>query len=86
MVYTTEKQEKEALKLYMQLLHSDYRTAVETFVRDWKLSGITKSLDFHERFSRKEKYSIINIHNIRLCIDSLHSSYFLFSCILPLLL
>ena len=55
MVYTTEKQEKEALKLYMQLLHSDYRTAVETFVRDWKLSGITKSLDFSRKVLKERK-------------------------------
>ena len=39
-------QEKEALKFYKRRLGSDYRTAIETFVSDWHLSGIQKSLEF----------------------------------------
>lgn len=54
MAYTTEKQEKEALKLYKKLLSSDYKTAIETFVRDWHKSGIKKSLEF-SRMVLKEK-------------------------------
>lgn len=46
MAYTTEKVEKEALKLYKKLLKADMETAIEAYVRDWNASGIVKSLDF----------------------------------------
>lgn len=46
MAYTTEKVEKEALKLYKKLLSADMETAIEAYVRDWNASGIVKSLDF----------------------------------------
>lgn len=54
MTYTTEKAEKTALKLYRKLLHCDHQLAIEAFVRDWKLSGVKKSLDF-ARLVLKEK-------------------------------
>ena len=46
MCYTTEKAEKEALKLYKRQLRCNHQQAIEAFVRDWNLSGISKSLDF----------------------------------------
>lgn len=61
MAYTTEKQEKEALKLYKKLLHSNYQVAIETFVRDWKLSGIKKSLEFAQLVLKEQK--VFNFKN-----------------------
>ena len=55
MAYTTEKQEKEALKFYKRHLGSDYRTAIETFVSDWHLSGIQKSLEFSQKVLKERK-------------------------------
>ena len=46
MSYTTEKQEKEALKKYKEVMKCNHQQAVEAFVRDWRNSGITKSLEF----------------------------------------
>lgn len=49
MTYTTEKVEKEALKLYKRLLKCDHATAIKTFVRDWNNSGIKKSIEFAKK-------------------------------------
>lgn len=49
MAYTTEKAEKEALKLYKKLMDTDYQHAIEAFVRDWHDSGIKKSLEFSQK-------------------------------------
>ena len=46
MSYTTEKAEKEALKLYRRELNCNHQQAIEAFVRDWESSGIQKSLEF----------------------------------------
>ena len=46
MSYTTEKAEKEALKLYRRELNCNHQQAIEAFVRDWERSGIQKSLEF----------------------------------------
>lgn len=46
MSYTTEKVEKEALKLYRRVLKCNHQQAIEAFIRDWDKSGIKKSLDF----------------------------------------
>jgi len=53
MSYTTEKIEKEALKLYRRELGCSYRDAVEAFVRDFRLSGAKKTLEFAQRISRE---------------------------------
>lgn len=55
MTYTTEKAEKMALKLYKRLLKSDHQVAIEYFVRDWKLSGYKKSLDFARLVLKEQK-------------------------------
>ena len=44
--YTTEKKEKEALKLYHKLLGGSYYDTLKKFISDWERSGIVKSLDF----------------------------------------
>ena len=49
MAYTTEKAEKEALKLYKKLMDTDYQHAIEAFVRDWHNSGIKKCLEFSQK-------------------------------------
>lgn len=53
MNYTTEKVEKEALKLYRKQLHGTQRQAIEAFVRDWKGSGIRASIDFAKKVMEK---------------------------------
>ena len=55
MSYTTEKAEKEALKLYKRELRCSHQKAIEAFVRDWERSGITKSLDFAQKVNKAGK-------------------------------
>lgn len=46
MTYTTERAEKDALKLYRSLLRCSFRDAVVAYVRDWNMSGISSPLAF----------------------------------------
>ena len=46
MTYTTERAEKEALKLYKRELKCNHQQAIEAYCRDWDRSGISKSLPF----------------------------------------
>ena len=46
MSYTTEKVEKEALKIYKRVLKCNHQKAIEAFVADFKASGKGKTLDF----------------------------------------
>jgi len=46
MTYTTEKVEKLALKLYKKERGYSHQQAIEAFVRDYKASGLEKTLDF----------------------------------------
>jgi len=55
MTYTTERAEKEALKLYKRELGCDHQTAIETYCRDWNLSGIGKSLAFAQEVNKAGK-------------------------------
>lgn len=59
MSYTTEKAEKEALKLYKKLLDTDYQHAIEAFCRDWHNSGIVKSLEFSQKVLKERR--VLNI-------------------------
>ena len=52
MTYTTERAEKEALKLYKQELRCDHQHAIEAYCRDWQLSGISKSLAFAQKVNQ----------------------------------
>ena len=49
MTYTTERSEKEALKIYKAELHCDHRTAIEAYCRDWDRSGIGAPLAFAQK-------------------------------------
>ena len=52
MTYTTERAEKEALKIYKKELQCDHQHAIEAYCRDWELSGITKSLPFAQKVNQ----------------------------------
>ena len=52
MTYTTERAEKEALKLYKKELQCDHQHAIEAYCRDWELSGISKSLPFAQKVNQ----------------------------------
>lgn len=49
MTYTTERAEKEALKLYKKELRCSHQEAIEAYCRDWDTSGISKSLPFAQK-------------------------------------
>ena len=49
MTYTTERAEKEALKLYKKELRCSHQEAIEAYCRDWDNSGIGKSLPFAQK-------------------------------------
>ncbi|MBR6863855.1 MAG: TraG family conjugative transposon ATPase [Bacteroidales bacterium] len=49
MTYTTERSEKEALKIYKSELRCDHRTAIEAYCRDWDRSGINAPLAFAQK-------------------------------------
>ena len=53
MTYTTERAEKEALKLYKSELKCNHQQAIEAYCRDWDRSGITKSLPFAQMVNGK---------------------------------
>lgn len=55
MTYTTERAEKEALKLYKLELRCSHQEAIEAYCRDWAKSGISKSLAFAQRVNREGK-------------------------------
>ena len=46
MTYTTERAEKEALKLYKRELKCNHQQAIEAYCRDWDRAGTSKSLPF----------------------------------------
>lgn len=60
MTYTTERAEKEALKLYKEELRCSHQKAIESYCRDWNLSGIDKSLAFAQKVN-----SVGHILNLR---------------------
>lgn len=53
MSYTTEKAEKEALKLYRRELKCSHQEAIEAFIRDWDRSGIKQSLAFAQKVNKE---------------------------------
>ena len=55
MTYTTERAEKEALKLYKSELKCNHQEAIEAYCRDWDKSGLTKSLPFAQMVNQKGK-------------------------------
>ena len=61
MTYTTERAEKEALKLYKAQLACNHQQAIEAYVRDWNYSGIGKSLPFAQKVNEAGK--VLNLSN-----------------------
>lgn len=59
MTYTTERAEKDALKLYKAKLRCNHQQAIEAYCRDWDRSGITKSLPFAQKVN--EAGHVLNI-------------------------
>ena len=52
MTYTTERAEKDALKLYKAELQCNHQQAIEAYCRDWERSGISKSLPFAQKVNQ----------------------------------
>ena len=55
MTYTTERAEKEALKLYKTELQCSHKEAIERYCADWEASGIGKSLPFAQKVNAAGK-------------------------------
>ena len=53
MTYTTERAEKEALKLYKKELNCNHQQAIEAYCKDWDASGIAKSLQFAQKINQE---------------------------------
>lgn len=60
MTYTTERAEKEALKLYKAELQCSHKEAIERYCADWDASGISKSLPFAQKVNAAGK--VLNLH------------------------
>ncbi len=60
MTYTTERAEKEALKLYKTELQCSHKEAIERYCVDWEASGIGKSLPFAQKVNAAGK--VLNLH------------------------
>ena len=52
MTYTTERAEKDALKLYKAELECSHQEAIERYCRDWDNSGIGAPLEFARRVQK----------------------------------
>ena len=61
MTYTTERAEKEALKLYKAELQCSHREAIERYCADWDASGMDKSLPFAQKVNAAGK--VLNLKN-----------------------
>ena len=61
MTYTTERAEKEALKLYKRVLKCNHQQAIEAYCSDWDASGISKSLAFAQKVNQAGK--VLNLGN-----------------------
>ena len=60
MTYTTERAEKEALKLYKTELQCSHKEAIERYCADWEASGIGKSLPFAQKVNAAGK--VLNLY------------------------
>jgi hypothetical protein len=49
MTYTTERAEKDALKLYKAELQCSHQEAIEQYCKDWKNSRVASPLEFARR-------------------------------------
>ena len=64
MTYTTERAEKEALKLYKRELQCSHQEAIEAYCRDWNTSGIGKALPFAQKVN--EAGCVLNLSLIHI--------------------
>ena len=62
MTYTTERAEKEALKLYKKELQCNHQEAIEAYCRDWDASGIGKALPFAQKVN--ETGRVLNLRPV----------------------
>ena len=62
MTYTTERAEKEALKLYKKELRCRHQEAIEAYCRDWDASGIGKALPFAQKVN--ETGRVLNLRPV----------------------
>ena len=62
MTYTTERAEKEALKLYQKELGCSHQEAIEAYCRDWDASGIGKSLSFAQKVNGAGR--VLNLRSV----------------------
>ena len=62
MTYTTERAEKEALKLYKKEPRCSHQEAIEAYCRDWDASGIGKSLPFAQKVN--ETGRVLNLRPV----------------------
>ena len=60
MTYTTERAEKEALKLYKKELGCSHTEAITAYCRDWNASGIIDPLPFAQKVN--ETGHVLNLH------------------------
>ena len=60
--YTTERAEKEALKLYKKELRCSHQEAIEAYCRDWDASGIGKALPFAQKVN--ETGRVLNLRPV----------------------
>ena len=63
MTYTTERAEKEALKLYKRELKCSHQQAIEAYCRDWDRSGLSKSLPFAQKVNQAGH--VLNLKSIQ---------------------
>ena len=62
MTYTSERAEKEALKLYKKELRCSHQEAIEAYCRDWDASGIGKALPFAQKVN--ETGRVLNLRPV----------------------
>ncbi len=62
MTDTTERAEKEALKLYKKELRCSHQEAIEAYCRDWDASGIGKALPFAQKVN--ETGRVLNLRPV----------------------
>ena len=55
MTYTTERAEKEALKLYKSRLGCSHEQAIARYCADWEASGLTNALPFAQKVNQSGK-------------------------------
>ena len=66
MTYTTERAEKEALKLYKNQLGCSHEQAIARYCADWEASGLTNALPFAQKVNQCGKVLSLEDNNTSL--------------------